>query len=100
MRGTIDVELQSRLVGQIIMTDRAPELLQLRVRNPVWVHDTTRKNVEKTLLYCSSGSTFIFIHCESYVVVTVIVVLVVIVTLLVLVIAISIVMVIVIVIML
>ena len=52
MRGTIDVELQSRLVSQIIMTDRAPELLQLRVRNPVWVHDTTRKNVEKTLLYC------------------------------------------------
>ena len=57
---------KSRFVGQIIMTDRAPELLQLRVRNPVWVHDTTRKNVEKTLLYCSSGSTFIFIHCESY----------------------------------
>ena len=42
MRGTIDVELQSRLVGQTIMTDEAPALLQLRVRNTVWVHDTTR----------------------------------------------------------
>ena len=42
MRGTIAVQVQWRLIGHTIVTVGAPELLQLRVRNVVWVHDTTR----------------------------------------------------------